>query len=313
MSKNYINSHFITKDETIIMGLSGGPDSVFLLYQLIETQKNIPFTLIAAHLNHEWRTTAERDELFCKELCMKFNITFISKKISELDAPECTNSSKEAQGRYYRKYFLESVQQKYNAQKIFLAHHHDDQLETFFIKLIRGTTTEGLSGLKTINKPYYRPLLSLSKQTILEYLQEHHIHYVHDETNDDLYYLRNSIRHKLIPLLFTLDTRSHSNIVRAIDSIKETNEFVETHVEKAYEIIITNNMLDIQLLHTYPLFIQKKVLVRWLHTNNCIFTLSNAFIDEIIRFFNSGKGGVHSLSSSWSLIKKQNRVHISFS
>lgn len=309
-SQSYIDHSYIAPNETIIVGLSGGPDSVFLLHQLIALQQKIPFTIVAAHLNHEWRATAEQDELFCKDLCALLQVTYVSKKISELSAQPYKNRSQEAQGRYYRKLFLESVQQQHGAHKIFLAHHHDDQLETFFIKLIRGTSCDGLNGLKTINNQYYRPLLHVTKETILSYLDTHKIAYVHDETNNDLTFLRNAIRHKLIPVLHEIDNRSCPNIMRAIQSIQETNSFVDAHVHGAYESVVQNNVLDLALFHTQELFLQKKVLLQWLYTNKCAFTPSTAFIHEILRFFKSPEGGIHQLTESWKLEKKQNKIKI---
>lgn len=305
---SYIDPSFICKNETIIMGLSGGPDSVFLLYQLVELQKNIPFTIVAAHLNHEWRTTAIRDQEFCKSLCASLNITFITKKISELDAPIYKNRSQEAQGRYYRKYFLQSVMRQNNAHKIFLAHHQNDQVETFFIKLIRGSSFEGLVSLKSINPPYYRPLLKISKSTILEYLTTNHISYVEDETNNDLSFLRNALRHKLLPILTDIDNRSENNIVKAIYSIQEANDYLDTHLDSIYDSMISSNILQLNHWENAPLFIQKKILLKWLYNNKCEFVASTSFVHEMLRFLSQPQDASHALTSSWKIIKKQSNV-----
>lgn len=312
ISKSIIDPLYIASNETIIMGLSGGPDSVFLLYQLIALQKRIPFTIIAAHLNHEWRITAERDQDFCQKLCDSLQVTFITQKISELNAPEYKNRSQEAQGRYYRKFFLESVQQKYGAHKIFVAHHQDDQLETFFIKLIRGTTLEGLGSLRPIHKQYYRPLLHVTKQEILSYLHSQNIAYVQDESNDDLSFLRNRIRHKLIPLLSEIDHRAPGNTLRAIESIQESNIFIDHYVQKTYNLCINNNQLNLTKFNTVESFLQNKVLLKWLYHNKCLFTPSSAFVEEVLRFFRTQEGGTHQLADSWKLIKKQNIITINF-
>ena len=309
MSKD-INPSLISVNETIIMGLSGGPDSVFLLYQLIALQKRVPFTIIAAHLNHEWRPTAIRDQEFCQKLCDSLQVTFVTQKISELHAPEYKNRSQEAQGRYYRKFFLESLQQKYGAHKIFIAHHKDDQLETFFIKLIRGTTSEGMSCLKEINHQYYRPLLHITKEEILSYLHNQNISYVQDESNNDLSFLRNRIRHKLIPLISEIDHRAPANTLRAIESIQESNIFIDQHVQKTYDFCINDNQLMLIKFNDAESFLQRKVLLKWLYHNRCIFTPSSAFVEEILRFFGTQEGGTHQLADSWKLIKKQNIISI---
>lgn len=312
MSKNVINRSYITQNETIIVGLSGGPDSVFLLYQLIELQKIIPFTIIAAHLNHEWRPTAQRDQDFCTNLCKSLSIECVTQKISQLEAPEYKNRSQEAQGRYYRKFFLESVQNRYKAHKIFLAHHQDDQIETFFIKLIRGTTVDGLGCLKTINKQYYRPLLNITKTTILEYLTINNIPYVHDESNDNMSYLRNKIRKQLIPVLSEIDHRASFNTLRAIESIQENNAFITHHVYLAYNAAIVNNTLNLLVFNTFEPFLQNKLLLQWLYTNKCPFTPSNAFVNEILRFFATQENGSHTIHEAWKITKKHPHVSITW-
>jgi tRNA(Ile)-lysidine synthase len=309
MSKG-INPSLISVNETIIMGLSGGPDSVFLLYQLIALQKRVNFTIVAAHLNHEWRPTAIRDQEFCQKLCDSLRIKLVTKKISELNAPAYNNRSQEAQGRYYRKFFLESVQHEYGAHKIFIAHHKDDQLETFFIKLIRGTTSEGMSCLKEINTQYYRPLLHITKEDILSYLHNHAISYVQDESNNDLSFLRNAIRHKLIPLFSEIDHRAPANTLRAIESIQESNIFIDQHVQKTYDFCINENQLILTKFNTVESFLQKKVLLKWLYHNKCLFTPSSAFVEEVLRFFRTQEGGTHQLADSWKLTKKQNIITI---
>ncbi len=148
----------------IIIGLSGGPDSVFLLHALAQLRTTRKLFLVAAHLDHEWRTESAQDMQFCKTLAESYAIPFVAKKISQLSLSYKSNGSKEEYGRKARRFFFESLAQEYNADAIALAHHADDQQETFFIRLMRGATVSGLYGMKPKDGLYIRPLLSIKKK-----------------------------------------------------------------------------------------------------------------------------------------------------
>ena len=157
--KNYIIKHnLINPHDTIIIGLSGGPDSVFLLHALLHIKDKYNLTLIAAHLNHEWRPEADAEEELCRHLARTI-LNFVSQKLSCLIITVKKNGSKEQDARLMRRHFLESVAHTYNAQRIALGHHAQDQQETFFIRLIRGSSLTGLTGIKPHAGLYIRPLL----------------------------------------------------------------------------------------------------------------------------------------------------------
>ncbi len=119
---------------TVVLGLSGGPDSVFLLHLLAD--KNIK--LIAAHLDHEWRADSADDVTFCKKLAQKYNVPFITAKASELKRTFKWDGSQEQLGRAMRRHFFATVAAAHATDSIALAHHAQDQQETFFIRLMRG-------------------------------------------------------------------------------------------------------------------------------------------------------------------------------
>src|SRR3989338_5089027 len=147
-NKFLLDTTLITPHSTLIIGLSGGPDSVCLLDQLVKLKEKLSLTLIAVHVNHEWRTCAIKDQLLCQELCRIVQVPCIIKKVSELPSIDLPHGSQEERGRILRRYIFETVARDYQAQAIVLAHHQDDQLETFFIRLIRGSTITGLTGIQ---------------------------------------------------------------------------------------------------------------------------------------------------------------------
>ena len=224
----WVTKHnLIQPNQTIIVGLSGGPDSVFLLHYLVARQKELKLNIIAAHLDHEWRNTSAQDAQFCKELAQKLQVPFISKKISELDCSFKPSGSKENDARKARRYFFQQVMQAYNADVIALAQHKDDQQETFFIRLLRGATLTGLTGMWPKRGIYIRPLLCVTKAEIVDWLKSNTIAYLTDPTNISLDYLRNRIRTQLLPTIKEIDPRFEVNFSKTIGRLQQTELFLQ--------------------------------------------------------------------------------------
>ena len=305
----FINRYELIKNNsTIIIGLSGGPDSMFLLHflNIIKTQYNL--TLIAAHLNHEWRINASDDVEFCAYACQQLNIPFVHAKASELAITIKKNGSQEAIGREMRRYFLEQIRKQYNADAIAVAHHEQDQQETFFIRLIRGATLTGLTSMRPKSGYYIRPLLQTSKNNILTYLHNHEISYLIDPTNISESYLRNRIRMKVLPALQEVDPRFDNNFLRTITSLQETEQFlVELTHQTFNELSILKNgiyYLNIEkllLLHPVMLY---HVLMHWLIIQKVSFTPTQGLLDEIQRFLHQKKSNKHTINPTWSIHKK---------
>ncbi len=297
---------------TIIIGLSGGPDSVYLLHRLVEMRDELGLTLFAAHLDHEWRPTSTDDAQFCASLCAYWKVPLISKKASELGKAFIGNGSQEQLGRNMRRFFLEEVKKECNANFIALAHHQDDQIETFFINLIRGTGLAGLGGMKEADGTYIRPLLHLTKQDILEYLKEHQIHYQIDPTNTSDAYLRNRIRAAVIPALSTCDARALHNIPRTMQHAQETELFLQTITKQTLTEILDEDEQSLDLTKFFALdrYLQKRVIKTWLECQVKIMRSSQAYIDEVIRFLESPQGGKHQIAPGLILSKKSQKLSL---
>lgn len=300
--------HIFAKS-TIIVGLSGGPDSVYLLYVLKEAKEDLNLTLIAAHLDHEWRASSKDDVAFCVSLCNEWKIPLIVKKGSDLQKSFTYNGSQEEVGRHMRRFFLESLHAEYNADYIALAHHQDDQLETFFINLIRGTSIAGLGGMKEIDGIYVRPFLRLSKQSILNNLKTHNLTYQIDPTNNSNAYLRNKVRATIIPALTTSDSRAAQNSIRAMESLQEIESFLNTTTENALKNVLADQYsIDLKKLFVLETYLQKRIIRKWLSNYDPQIRSSQAYIDEVMRFIKNKKGGKHTIFPSLILIKKQRKI-----
>lgn len=290
---------------TIIVGLSGGPDSVFLLKALLELSGPAKITLIAAHLDHEWRSGSSKDAQFCQDLCDRLGIKLYTRKISQLGTLLNFNGSKEELARKYRRYFFEHVKKETNASKIALAHHADDQEETFFIRLMRGASLAGLTGMKPLQGEYIRPLLGIYKTEILEYLAAHSICYVVDPTNSSENYLRNRIRMIGIPALKNCDARFSDNFARTLEQLQATQAFLDTLTAATYARITNGTKaLNIALFANLDDVIKDWILIHWLIDHKVPFTPSQGLLQELKRFFQSSKGNTHKVNNSWTLEKK---------
>lgn len=312
--------HFITQHsliqpgDTVIIGLSGGPDSVCLLHMLNALKKQLNITLIAAHLNHGWRLDAENDLLLCQNLCKTLNIPFESIHASNLAITLDPKKSLEEQGRLMRRFYFNTLKQKYNATSIALGHHSDDQIETFFIRLIRGASIEGLGSIRPKKDEYIRPLLPFSKKNIVEYLTNHNLSYCTDSTNQSPLFLRNRLR-TIIPQLTDCDRRFEQNTLKAIYHLQESYNTMQLLMAEKIAYIIdfcnTSALLDVKLFITVLPIIQKEIVIKWLIHEKVPFTPSAAFINEIIRFLKNHRGGTHYIhKKSWAIIKKKNKASI---
>lgn len=302
------NNSLFQPGMTIVVGLSGGPDSVCLLHYLVAQRKRLGLEVVAAHLDHEWRKDAQQDTLFCRKLCEDLSVPFFTKKASELNFTRKDDGSQESKGRHLRRHFLETVAQRFDSAQIALAHHAQDQVETFFIRLIRGATITGLGCMKPQDGIYLRPLLETDKSDIFSYLDQNLLAYRHDPTNESLNFLRNRIRKELIPALQSCDERSEPQILRAIEHFQQTEQFLTEITNNTCKEVIENSVLDLALFRSLAPFLQRRIIIQWLCTEKATFTLSTNLLDEILRFLKHERGGRHQLGINWQLVKQGTKV-----
>lgn len=307
-----IQHNLIPSGSKIILGLSGGPDSIFLLHALLPLHRNKTATIIAAHLDHEWRKDSFKDVEFCKQLTNSLGIQLVTAKISELSLNVKYNGSQEDMGRRMRRHFFTTVRMQENANKVALAHHADDQQETFFIRLLRGTSLTGLTCMQPEQDGYIRPLLGISKKEILAYLDEHKIVYLTDPTNDSENYLRNRIRKRIIPELTAVDHRFEKNFEKTLNRLQETERFFDKLAKQTCDSIIASNnkSLSINPFLDLDIVMQHRVLIEWLCAHQVNFPVTEAFLYEIIRFFNNKKNNLHQIHENWIIEKKADKALI---
>ncbi len=199
----YIQKYQMIKEgDTIVAGISGGADSVCLLFVLTEIRKRIPFHLAVVHVNHGIRMEAKEDAEYVRLLCAKQKIPFYLKEADVKVYAKEQGISEEEAGRIIRYRAFEEVllkERDNEGGKIAVAHNSNDCAETMLFNLFRGTGLKGLIGIKPVNGNIIRPILCLERKEIEEYLANRKLKYCHDYTNDGDGYTRNKIRHHILP------------------------------------------------------------------------------------------------------------------
>ncbi|HSL90256.1 MAG TPA: tRNA lysidine(34) synthetase TilS [Ignavibacteriaceae bacterium] len=222
----------IDRGDKVLVALSGGPDSVFLLHFLKKFKKKYDIELAAFHLNHKLRgKNASADEKFCKQLCEQSGIKlFLENKDVKSYAIKNKISVEEA-GRIIRYQFLSAIAHKHNYSKIATAHIQDDNTETVLLNLIKGSGITGMSGIPARRENIIRPVLCLSKAEILDYLHLKKVSYRIDESNLKNDYERNFLRQQIIPLIKErLNPSLDETIFNTSFIFKNFRKFIDDHI-----------------------------------------------------------------------------------
>ena len=227
--KRYIGANqLICPGDGVVVGLSGGPDSVFLLYALHTLQARLGFTLRAVHVHHGIRgAEADRDEAFSAELCAKLAVPFQAVHVAAPEYAAQHGLSLEEAARILRYEALETARQQMGTPSawIAVAHHLDDQAETVLHNLVRGAGLRGLAGMENRRNHVIRPLLSIKREDILKWLEQNNIPYVTDSTNADPHYTRNRIRSTVLPELRAINPEASAHIAHSAALLREADAY----------------------------------------------------------------------------------------
>lgn len=224
-----IEQQMFSAGDVVIAGVSGGADSMCLLFVLEKWSKKADFKLIVTHVNHGLRgEKADEEEAYVKSICEEKGILFESRRVNVHELVEKEKISEEEAGRNLRRKVFEEVAAKHNGNKIALAHHKNDNVETFLLNLARGSRLKGLGGMKPVNGKYVRPLLQVTREEIEEYLKQRNILYCVDESNASDVYTRNRVRNHMIPFMCEqVNVKSVEHISSAMDYFREVQEYLE--------------------------------------------------------------------------------------
>ena len=248
----------IEKNKTVTVALSGGADSMSLLYLLNNLKDELSITLNAAHLNHLIRgEEAYSDEEFVKLQCEKLGIPLFVKRV---DIPKISSETKESTelcARRERYAFLESVSTDYVAT----AHTLSDNLETVLFNLTRGSGLDGLSGIPPKRDIFIRPLILATREDVEEYCRNNNIPFVTDSTNLSDDYSRNLIRHKVVPVLKSINPAVECSVGRTVDALREDNTAIKALANTYLTKSLTKNSLSLDGFSQLLVSVQKRVII----------------------------------------------------
>lgn len=282
--KTIENNNLIKNGDRVLVGLSGGADSVYLLRALLDIKEEHNLSISAAHINHGIRETAKRDEDFVKDLCEKFSVPLFVDHINMNDIAKKYKITSEEAGRKARYDFFNSIK---NIDKIALAHNLDDNAETILFRIIRGTGIQGLTGIPINRDKIIRPILNTKRIEIIEELKALNQEYMVDETNLSNDYTRNKIRNLLIPYIEEeFNNKFKDALIRLKDNSIDSLEIIN-NIKFDFEIdksLPVENLLNLSKPERFLVY--RKYLEKY-HSNIDLSQIHFEAIDSLIYLENN--------------------------
>ncbi len=310
--------------DKVVIGVSGGPDSMTLLNILNNLKEKLNINLYVAHINHMIRKEADEETEYVKDFCAKINVEFFAKKVKVEEEAKKQKIGTEEAGRNIRYEFFEEVAKKVGANKIATAHNSNDNAETVLMNIIRGTSVSGLKGIdKVRDGKFIRPIIECSRDEIEEYCKEQNLNPKYDKTNDENIYTRNKIRNMLIPFL---KKEFNPNIIDGINRLSqiatEEEQFINKTVEKEYErlkIGADNReenqvILDLKEFNKLDYVIKAKLI---LYTISKVYGSTNGIekihIDDIVKLCSNNIGNKYlTPKAGIKVYVRKGKIYISF-
>lgn len=271
VKKTITEYQLIEPGQTVLVGLSGGPDSVALLHILTRLPRKMKAILAAVYINHQIRPrAAKKEEQFCRNLCKTLKVPFFAEEANVPELARQSGKGLEETGRDVRYQIFERLLRKHNFERVALAHHIDDRVETVLFHILRGSGLAGLGGIPIRRGNIVRPLYQVSKEEILTYLERHNLSYCIDHTNLRCDRSRNFIRNKLLPSIRSrINPRADSAIISLSETASEDERFLDRLVDRSYRRIVKISAggkleLDLTRFASYNLWLRRRLLRRCL-------------------------------------------------
>ena len=284
--------NMIDSNDTVLVAVSGGPDSICLLHILFK----LGYKLCVAHVNHGLRENANIDEEFVKNFCAEINVPCFIKKLNLKE--EQNGMTLEEAGRKARYEFFEEVASKNGYNKIATAHNSNDNAETVMMNIIRGSGLTGLAGIEPIRSNIVRPLINIYRKEIEEYCMVNNLNPRHDESNDETIFTRNKVRLELLPYI---EKNINSNILDSLNRMSELiyddEKFIELETKRAYEGCLIKRAeyvltCDLKKFNKMHISIKRRVVrMCILEVLGTIKDIEKVHIEDIIKMCEKNIGG----------------------
>ena len=287
----------IQAKDKIVLGVSGGPDSITMLDILRQIREEFDFEIVVAHINHMIRKEAIQDEEYVKKYCEKNNIKCFVKRIDVIDIANNKKIGTEEAGRLVRYEFFDEVLKQTGSNKIAIAHNKNDKVETIIMHVLRGSGLSGIKGIEPIRGNIIRPLIECKREEIEKYCDENRLEPRIDKTNFENDYTRNKIRNIVIPYI---EKELNPNIIETIDRLSEVVKKEDRYLEKVasnvYEKILIKQepgqiILELKEFNEQDEVIKSRII---LYTVKKLFGSSQGIekihINDIIKLCNNNIG-----------------------
>ena len=302
--KTIKEENLIQKKDKIVVGVSGGPDSITLLECLNKYKEKLEIEIIVAHINHLIRKDSTEDEQYVENICKKMNIRCYIKRENVLNIAKNEKIETEEAGRKVRYEFFDEILKKEKANKIAIAHNMNDNAETILLNLLRGTGLNGLEGIQPMEyNKYIRPLINISRKEIEEYVEKNKLKPKIDYTNKENIYKRNKIRNELLPYLKKINPNIVESLSRLSKIVKEENTYIKKETEKIYDNIKIKDEknlgkieLDIKEFNKLEIAIKKNLIIKCIEeTIGDSRNIEKINIDDIIKVCSNNIGNKYIL------------------
>jgi len=294
------------RDKKILVAFSGGKDSLMLLDFINKQRESLNIYAGACHINHGLRHTAKRDEDFCRLYCLKNNIEFYTYNISEELKNDNIGGTESSARKYRYKYLLQTVKEN-NYDFLFTAHTYSDDIESFFVDLYTGASLFTLGGIMYENNQIIRPMLNITTEMVNDYIAENNLEPVFDETNNDIKYVRNRIRHKLIPVLYGCGNEFEKSVIKLQKESNRLNEYLYKKVKhvilKQDNIIILKRYSFMELEDMEKEYLLGKVF-------SLFFRVSKSILNEALSFLNNNDSKRLDLPNGYVIEQSYNSIKI---
>ena len=312
---NFIKNKIgLEPNDTIVVGVSGGPDSMALLYILNEFKKKLDLKIVCAHVNHNKRVESEQEKIDLENYCKANNIIFEYIKITKWGDDNFHNEA-----RSVRYNFFEELVMNYGAKYLMTAHQGDDLIETILMRIVRGSTLKGYSGFsRIVDKGTYkivRPLITVTKDEIMEFDKANGIKYAIDQSNNEDHYTRNRYRHTVLPFLKHEDPKVPKKFLKYSEILLEYSDYVDKEANKVFNKVFINGNLDIDKFNELDNIIQTKIIYTILEKiyGDDLLIIGAVHVELIFDLIKSNKSNsiVH-LPNNVIVIKSYNELSFSF-
>lgn len=314
----------IEENDKLVLGVSGGPDSMTMLYVLNKLSNELHFEMVVAHINHGIREEATEDEQYVEKWCKKLEIPFF---VLHCDVKEIAKLQKigiEEAGRKVRYEFFDEIAKRCGANKIAIAHNKNDNSETIIMNLMRGSGSKGLCGICSRQGRYIRPLIECSREEIEEYCKKENLQPRIDKTNFENEFTRNKIRNLVIPYI---EKEFNPSIIDSLERLskimQEQEEYIQQEVEKQYQKVLIEEIksaeneynsivLNLKLFNEEAKLIEKKIILMAIQKLfGTTKKLEKVHLDDIIKLCNRNIGNKYlTPNKNLKIVIKNKHIHI---